>query len=131
MANDVFMEPVTGIERISKQRWKLVRFSYILEVFYFKLFDTEVYNLRHSGRSVYPVHETIMLRCLPCDLCAQGQVVIAHEKRSRSGACITHLFLRSPPPSTSNHNTMTAYDHWDPDIRIARTTRRPYCCSIN
>lgn len=25
VANDVFMEPVTGVERISKQRWKLVR----------------------------------------------------------------------------------------------------------
>lgn len=27
VANDVFMEPVTGIEKISKQRWKLVRIS--------------------------------------------------------------------------------------------------------
>ena len=25
VANDVFMEPVTGVDRISKQRWKLVR----------------------------------------------------------------------------------------------------------
>ena len=25
MANEVFMEPVTGVEKISKQRWKLVR----------------------------------------------------------------------------------------------------------
>lgn len=25
VANDVFMEPITGVERISKQRWKLVR----------------------------------------------------------------------------------------------------------
>lgn len=24
VANDVFMEPITGVERISKQRWKLV-----------------------------------------------------------------------------------------------------------
>ena len=27
VANEVFMEPVTGVERISKQRWKLVRSS--------------------------------------------------------------------------------------------------------
>lgn len=45
MANDVFMEPVTGIERISKQRWKLVRFHDMQEIFCFKLFDTEMYNL--------------------------------------------------------------------------------------
>ena len=25
VANEVFMEPITGVERISKQRWKLVR----------------------------------------------------------------------------------------------------------
>ena len=25
VANDVFMEPVTGVDRISKQRWRLVR----------------------------------------------------------------------------------------------------------
>lgn len=24
MANDVFMEPVTGVDKINKQRWKLV-----------------------------------------------------------------------------------------------------------
>ena len=25
VANDVFMEPITGIDKISKQRWRLVR----------------------------------------------------------------------------------------------------------
>jgi hypothetical protein len=25
VANDVFMEPITGVDKISKQRWKLVR----------------------------------------------------------------------------------------------------------
>lgn len=27
VVNEVFMEPITGIERISKQRWKLVRLT--------------------------------------------------------------------------------------------------------
>ena len=30
VANEVFMEPVTGVDRISKQRWKLVRLILLL-----------------------------------------------------------------------------------------------------
>lgn len=30
VANEVFMEPITGVEKISKQRWKLVRKSFLL-----------------------------------------------------------------------------------------------------
>lgn len=29
VANDVFMEPITGVDKISKQRWKLVRLSQV------------------------------------------------------------------------------------------------------
>lgn len=33
VANEVFMEPVTGVDRISKQRWKLVSIRAITHVF--------------------------------------------------------------------------------------------------
>ena len=40
VANEVFMEPITGVNKISKQRWKLVRLrsnsvSFLQSVFFF------------------------------------------------------------------------------------------------
>jgi NuA3 HAT complex component NTO1 len=38
VANEVFMEPITGVERISKQRWKLVcLYLRLLHRFYFEV----------------------------------------------------------------------------------------------
>ena len=34
MENDVFMEPITGVDRISKGRWKLVRLMLSVEDVY-------------------------------------------------------------------------------------------------
>ena len=58
VANDVFMEPVTGVDRISKQRWKLVRPQFCLDVIEFSTISSyqEMFRLRNTGRCMHPMH---------------------------------------------------------------------------
>jgi hypothetical protein len=45
VANDVFMEPITGVEKVSKQRWKLVCFIVVLGSLHLRLGNAEMFNL--------------------------------------------------------------------------------------
>ena len=51
VANEVFMEPITGVNKISKQRWKLVRL--LLEFcFFFFLFCNQIFFWYRNAMSV-------------------------------------------------------------------------------
>lgn len=53
VANDVFMEPITGIDKISKQRWRLVSYTTVFLI----ASDTgaEVFFMRSERGRVHPV----------------------------------------------------------------------------
>ena len=85
VANDVFMEPVTGVDRISKQRWKLVRPQFCLDVIEFSTISSyqEMFRLRDTGRCMHPMHKVIVFYRLSRDLCPQGEAIDANEVITR------------------------------------------------
>ena len=56
VANDVFMEPITGVDKINKQRWKLVRFlitsHFLVQHAYSRI---EMLNMWRTRRRLYSV----------------------------------------------------------------------------
>lgn len=57
VANDVFMEPITGLEKVSKQRWKLVSSpcKLVYRSINFSQHKTEMLNLRDTRGSLHPM----------------------------------------------------------------------------
>lgn len=65
------MEPITGVERISKQRWKLVCLDlYLLRPFSEFPFSPEMLSLRHPGRRVHSVQQELLFLGISCHLCS-------------------------------------------------------------
>jgi hypothetical protein len=69
VANEVFMEPITGVERISKQRWKLVCPNLRL-LHFFSIFELpEMLSLRYSGRGMHSMQQEFLFPGVSCHLC--------------------------------------------------------------
>ena len=101
VANEVFMEPVTGVEKINKQRWKLVSLkisgghSPLLTSL-----DAEMFPLWGKGRGVYPMQQNFVLLGFPHNPREEGEALNAHEECTW---CRTHyvgLLLQEASPCT-------------------------------
>ena len=68
VANDVFMEPITGADKISKQRWKLVGTTH-RSLPLFCLEFLEVLGLREEARRLCTVLEAIMFHRVSRNVC--------------------------------------------------------------
>ena len=94
VANEVFMEPITGVERISKQRWKLVCLDCVS---YTPVFSTsefsEMLGLRHSGRGMCSMQQELLFSGVPCHLCTQGEAFNANEGFIRFGTTTSPVLL--------------------------------------
>lgn len=58
VANDVFMEPVNGVDRIPKQRWKLVRPQLLLVIWLKANASRDAGNVESERARVYSVRRT-------------------------------------------------------------------------
>jgi hypothetical protein len=97
VANEVFMEPITGLDRVSKQRWKLVsNVSTLLlgGVSVDALRYTEMLCLQHPRRSVHPMQQDFLFSCISCNMCPEGEVLDAYEKHTGGRGGSAHMFLR-------------------------------------
>ena len=88
------MEPITGVERISKQRWKLVcpdlRFSRLFSIFLF----LEMLSLRHSRGGMHSMQQEFLFPGLSRHLCTQGEASDANEGFVWFGTPTSPVFLR-------------------------------------
>ena len=88
------MEPITGVERISKQRWKLVgldlRFLYPFSQF---PSSQEMLGLRHSGRGLCSMQQKLLFPGVSCHLCTQGEAFDANEGFIRFGTPTSPVLL--------------------------------------
>jgi hypothetical protein len=102
VANEVFMEPITGVDRISKQRWKLVRLAWLAFAVLWSLISslstlTEMLDMRYQGGRLYSVREDIMFPGISCYLCTEAEASYADEEFPRCRACSVDLLLREAP----------------------------------
>lgn len=107
VANDVFMEPITGVEKISKQRWKLVGRRSFLEK-YLTYTSIEMFCVRNQRRGMHPMQQTNMLPRLPRKLRPQGAPSIAHEGHAGRRCPDLGLLLRETPASTCHVNQLSS-----------------------
>lgn len=80
VANEVFMEPITGSDKIPKQRWKLVSFFFVLCFFSPLTLYPEMLNMWHSPGCMHPMYKELMFPGLPHNLRSQGKVTHANEE---------------------------------------------------
>jgi hypothetical protein len=76
------MEPITGSDKIPKQRWKLVYFSTSYS-FRSLTIHPEMLNMWHSRGRMHPVYKEFMLLGLSHNLRSQGKVTHANEELAR------------------------------------------------
>jgi hypothetical protein len=98
------MEPISGVEQISKQRWKLVRYLHCKQLLpaFLADFAIEMFDLRHSRGSLHSMRQDFLLFGISRNLCKERKVLDAHED-ARFGACALDLFLRETLASKSFH----------------------------
>jgi hypothetical protein len=78
------MEPITGLDKVSKQRWKLVNIIIALDRASTDVFHAEMFHLWDSRRGLHSMQQDVVFSCVPCDMRPQGEVLDANEKRTRA-----------------------------------------------
>ena len=101
VANEVFMEPVTGVEKINKQRWKLVSLKisgdHSLSLTYL---NVEMFPLWGKGRDTYLMQQNFMLLGFPHNLCKEGEALNAYEECTWHRTHYVGLLLQEASPCT-------------------------------
>lgn len=81
VGNSIIQEPIEGIERIEKARWKLVRILHVSANERILMFCIDLYDMQFGSRkwSLYTMCEDSVLYSLSYDLCEEVKVAYAYE----------------------------------------------------
>ena len=99
VANEVFMEPITGVEKISKQRWRLVSKTYLSSLI-LNLDVLEVFHMRYQRRRLRTMYQGVVFYRVPRNMCQEGEVPHADESNARLRSSNVSVLLRETPAGT-------------------------------